>query len=108
MLYILSLYNSFRGKLLCHLNYEIIINLFLQKRNQLPKLHFQIEGTTSQATRIGLRRSRYKNLKKTHLQEIAGAVALNFSRLAAWFNNTSLAMTRRSNFGALASTDCIS
>ncbi|MBA3823692.1 MAG: IS1182 family transposase [Ktedonobacterales bacterium] len=58
-----------------------------------------IEGTHSQATRtMGLRRSRYVGLAKTHLQHVATAVAMNLLRLIAWQNDIPLARTRHSPF----------
>lgn len=58
-----------------------------------------VEGTISQGVRnTGLRRSRYSGLRKTHLQEIAGAAAMNLCRLNAWFNKVPLAKTRESSF----------
>ncbi|MBA2677302.1 MAG: transposase [Ktedonobacteraceae bacterium] len=58
-----------------------------------------IEGTHSQATRtMGLRRSRYGGLAKTHLQHVATVVAMNLLRLLAWQDGIPLARTRRSPF----------
>jgi transposase len=62
-----------------------------------------IEGTLSQGVRaLGLRRSRYRGLAKTHLQHVATAAALNLERLAAWFRAIPRATTRTSRFAALA------
>lgn len=62
-----------------------------------------IEGTISQATRIGdIRRSRYMGLAKTHLQNVAIAAAINLYRVIHWFNDVPLAPTRRSRFAMLA------
>jgi transposase len=42
-----------------------------------------IEGTVSQGVRaIGLRKARYRDLKKPHLQELATATAVNVGRFA--------------------------
>ncbi len=61
-----------------------------------------IEGTHSQAVRrMGLRRSRYLGLKKTHLQHVATAVAINLLRLLAWLDGAPLTQIRRSPFVAL-------
>lgn len=60
-----------------------------------------VEGTVAQGIKNGLRRSRYKNHRKTHLQEVAGAVAMNFYRFAAWVNEIPLAKTRKSSFEIL-------
>jgi transposase len=58
-----------------------------------------VEGTISQGVRnTGLRRSRYSGLRKTHLQEIASAAAMNLYRLNDWFNKIPLAKTRESSF----------
>lgn len=62
-----------------------------------------IEGTLSQGVRaFDLRRTRYLGLAKTHLQNVAIATAMNFTRLAAHFNLIPKAQTRVSNFAALA------
>ena len=51
---------------------------------------------------LGLRRSRYRGLAKTHLQHVATAAAVDLGRLAAWFGATPRAATRTSRFAALA------
>ncbi len=62
-----------------------------------------IEGTVSQGVRsFGLRQARYRGLKKTHLQELATATAVNVSRIANWLNDIPTAATRRSRLAALA------
>jgi transposase len=62
-----------------------------------------IEGTHSQAVRaFELRRTRYIGLAKTHLQHILTAIAMNISRLAAWWSADHPAQTRTSAFAALA------
>jgi transposase len=62
-----------------------------------------VEGTISQAVRaLGLRRSRYRGLSKTHLQNIASAAALNIERIVNWLNEVPRAKTRVSRFAALA------
>jgi transposase len=69
----------------------------------LYNLRAGIEGTLSQAvTACQARQARYIGLAKTHLQQVATAVALNFKRLLAWLNGEPLARTRRSPFAALA------
>jgi len=61
-----------------------------------------IEGTLSQTIRSsGLRRSRYVGQAKTHLQNLAIAVATNIKRLADWLNEFPLASTRHSRFTLL-------
>jgi len=62
-----------------------------------------VEGTVSQGTRsLGLRRSRYIGLAKTHFQHIAIAAAMNLARVVAWLGGIPTAQTRRSHFAALA------
>ncbi len=61
-----------------------------------------IEGTLSQAIRkVGLRHARYVGQAKTHLQNVAIAVATNMQRLADWLNEIPLASTRHSRFTLL-------
>lgn len=62
-----------------------------------------IEDTHSQAVRaFELRRTRYIGLAKTHLQHILTAIAMNISRLAAWWSGDPPAQTRTSAFAALS------
>jgi transposase len=62
-----------------------------------------IEGTISQSVRaFGARRSRYRGLPKTHLQQVMTAVAMNVRRIVAWFDKVPKATTRTSHFAALA------
>jgi transposase len=62
-----------------------------------------IEGTISQGVRaFGLRRSCYRGLSKTHLQNIAVAAALNIERIVNWLNEVPRAKTCVSRFAALA------
>ena len=62
-----------------------------------------IEGTISQAVRRGtLRRSRYRGLEKTHLQEVATATAINIVRAVNFLNQEIPAKTRVSRFKRLA------
>lgn len=62
-----------------------------------------IEGTISQGVRaFGLRQARYRGLKRTHLQEVATAAAVNVGRIANWLNGVPTAITRRSRLAALA------
>ena len=61
-----------------------------------------IEGTLSQGVRgCGLRRSRYRGLAKTHLQNVAIGAAINIDRLFNWLNDIPIAKTRVSRFKAL-------
>lgn len=62
-----------------------------------------IEGTLSQAVgAFELRAARYVGLKKTHLQNLASATALNLNRLFHWFAQRPLAKTRVMPFAQLA------
>jgi transposase len=62
-----------------------------------------IEGTISQSVRsFGARRTRYRGLPKTHLQQVMTAVAINIRRIIAWFDEVPKATTRTSHFAALA------
>ncbi|MEJ7863253.1 MAG: transposase, partial [Pyrinomonadaceae bacterium] len=62
-----------------------------------------IEGTISQGVRRGtLRRSRYRGLEKTHLQEVATATAINIVRAVNYLNMELPAKTRVSRFARLA------
>lgn len=58
-----------------------------------------IEGTHSQATRaMGLRRSRYIGLHKTHLGHVAIAAAVNVIQLMSWLRGEAPEQTRISAF----------
>jgi transposase len=62
-----------------------------------------IEGTISEAVRAyGLRQARYRGLRKTCLQEVATAAAMDLNRLHHWFEGHLPATTRRSRFARLA------
>ena len=62
-----------------------------------------IEGAISQGVRaFGLRQARYRGLRKTHLQDVATATAMNLSRLHHWFEGDLPTTTRRSRFARLA------
>jgi transposase len=77
-----------------------------QKTEDFAFLYSQragIEGTISQGVRaFGLRRARYRGLKRTHLQELATAAAVNVGRIANWLNGVPTAATRGSRLAALA------
>ncbi len=83
---------------------ETMKYLFTQEEiYTLYKKRAGVEGTISQATRaLGLRRTRYRGLVKTHLQHLATATALNIKRLSNWFNAIPRAKTRVSRLAALA------
>lgn len=58
-----------------------------------------IEGTHSQAVRtMGLRRSRYIGLSKTHLSHVATAAAVNVIQLMSWLRGEVPEQTRVSPF----------
>ena len=64
-----------------------------------------VEGTLSQGVRaLGLRRSRYIGLAKTHLQHVITGAAMNLSRLGAWFGGLPQEPTRTSQFARLRPT----
>ena len=61
-----------------------------------------IEGTLSQAVRRGsFRRSRYRRLQKTHLQEVATATGINLLRTINFMQGKPLAKTRVSRLAKL-------
>jgi IS5 family transposase len=62
-----------------------------------------IEGTLSQAVRRGsFRRSRYRGLQKTHLQEVATATGINLLRTINFLSGKPLGKTRISRFARLS------
>ncbi len=62
-----------------------------------------IEGTLSRAVRkSGLHRARYVGQRKSHLQHILTAIAINLARLAEWFFEMTPPRTRVSAFSSLA------
>jgi len=64
-----------------------------------------IEGTIRQAVAVtGSRRTRYRGIDKTHLEHVYSAVALNFHRLNAWWNDRPLDRTRTSHLARLEHT----
>jgi transposase len=77
-----------------------------QKTEEFTSLYSQragIEGTVSQGVRaFGMRQARYRGLKKTHLQELATAAAVNVGRIANWLNGVPTALSRRSPLAILA------
>ena len=61
-----------------------------------------VEGTISQAAfALGMRRTRYRGLAKTHLHHVAIASA-NITRIVNWLLGTPRATTRVSHFALLA------
>jgi transposase len=64
-----------------------------------------IEGAFSQEVRCcQMRRSRYRGLAKTQIQQVASAAALNLLRLSAWFAGHTPRPTRHSALAKLART----
>lgn len=64
--------------------------------------HPRRRGTIHQAVAItGMRRARYRDLKKTHLEHTFSAVTLNLIRLDAWWNGRPLDRTRTSHLARL-------
>jgi transposase len=62
-----------------------------------------IEGTMSQAAyALGMRRTRYRGIKKTHLHHIAIATAINLQRSIDWLWEVPRAKTSTSHFARLA------
>lgn len=62
-----------------------------------------IEGTISQGVfALGMRRSRYRGLAKTHLQFVLTAAAMNVTRVLNWHNEKPRSKTRTTRFGLLA------
>jgi transposase len=58
-----------------------------------------IEGSHSQAVRtMGLRRSRYIGLRKTHLGHVAVAAAVTLIQLMSWLRGEAPEQTRTSAF----------
>jgi hypothetical protein len=69
---------------------------------QMYNMRAGIEGTFSQGVRsVGLRRSRYRGIQKTHLQNVAIACAINLQRLTAHWSGVLPAQTRTSTFARL-------
>ena len=67
-----------------------------QKRYQIRS---GIEGSMSQgAFVLGMRRSRYRGLDKTHLQHVLTATAMNLTRAMNWMARPEKSKTRRSRF----------
>lgn len=61
-----------------------------------------VEGTMSQGVRrCGIRRARYSGLRKTKLQHLATAAAINLLRVVDWLDETPRAKTRHSTFERL-------
>ena len=86
--------------------YEALQRARARHRSKAGKKLYQrragIEGTISQGVRAyGVRRSRYRGMAKTHLQQVATAAAINIVRVHAWLNGEEQEQTRISRFAAL-------
>jgi transposase len=69
---------------------------------QTYRLRAGVEGTIRQAVAVtDTRHARYRGVNKTHLEHVVSAVALNFIRLDAWFNDVPLDRTRTSHLARL-------
>ena len=89
--------------LLPRYEYELLAASRIEQRTpewkELYNKRAGIEGTFSQGVRsVGLRRSRYRGLQKTHLQNIAIACAINLQRLTDHWSGVPPAETRSSAF----------
>ncbi len=87
--------------------YEALCSIRAQLATEEGKKRYAkragVEGTISQGVRaFGLRRTRYRGLAKTHLQQVATAAAINVDRIFAWLEGVPHAATRTSRFAALA------
>jgi transposase len=72
---------------------------------ELYKRRAGIEGTISQAAfALGMRRTRYRGIKKTHLHHIATATAINLQRCIDWLWGVPRSKTYTSHFARLALT----
>jgi transposase len=87
--------------------YEVLLSH--RRRQQTPEFLQEygrragIEGTISQGVRaFGLRQARYRGLRKTHLQGVATATAMNLERLDDWLHDVPRAATRCSRLAQLA------
>lgn len=69
----------------------------------LYKARAGVEGTISQAVNSQeVRRARYRGLARTHLQHLATAAAINYTRAADWLSGRKPETTRIAPFVALA------
>lgn len=66
------------------------------------KIRAGVEGAIRQAIAVtGLRRARYRDIAKVHLEHVFSAVALNLIRLDAWWNNRPLDRGRTNHLARL-------
>ena len=72
---------------------------------KLFKKRAGVEGTISQTvSHSGIRRARFRGLKKTHLQHLATAAEINLQRVAAWLLGDKPETTRTAPFAALVAS----
>jgi hypothetical protein len=57
--------------------------------------------STRTVTVTGLRRTRYRGIKKVHLEHVVSAIAVNLIRLEAWWNGQPLSRKRTSHLTQL-------
>src|SRR5262249_33212003 len=70
---------------------------------ELYKRRAGIEGTISQAAfALGMRRTRYRGIKKTHFHHIAIATVINLQRYIDWLWEVPRSKTYTSHFARLA------
>jgi hypothetical protein len=73
-----------------------------QTFKELYKRRAGIEGTMSQAAfALGMRRTRSRGIKKTHLHHIATATAINLQRCVDWLWEVPRSKTYKSPFARL-------
>jgi transposase len=77
-----------------------------QKTKEFQKIYSTrsgIEGTIGiAADKLGMRRSRYRGLAKTHFQHLITAAAINIHRMLNWIEKIPRSVTQKSHFAALA------
>lgn len=91
------------------MEYQALQAVRQQQQTEDWKLRYNkragIEGTLSQGIGVfGLRRSRYLELPKTHLQHLLTSAAINLVRMVAWLQDKPPVQTRTSRFAALIPT----
>ncbi|MFC7589671.1 transposase [Nonomuraea antimicrobica] len=75
-------------------------------RRAKHKIRVGVEDTFRQAiVATDLRRARYRGIAKVHLEQVFSAVALNLTRLDAWWNGRSLDRGRTSHLARLELTE---
>lgn len=83
--------------------YEVLQEMRAQQKTPEWRARYSkrggIEGTMSHGVHSsGMRRSRYRGLRKCHLQSLSIAAAVNLQRLDSWFSEVPRSKTRRSRF----------